>query len=89
MVIVIPTEPIHPKAAPATIAWLFNYEAPADRSQTVADYRVNLANTCYTIITGNPPPSPTPTPYPPTPTPVPPKPIGGRKLPLMYYLRRV
>lgn len=73
----------------ATIAWLFNYEAPADRSQTVANYRVSLANTCYTIITGNPPPSPTPTPYPPSPTPVPPKPIGGRKLPVMYYLRRV
>ena len=71
----------------ATLAWLFNYEAPADRSQSVGNYRYSIAQQCYTILTGTPPPTPTPPdpPYPPTPPPVP---HGGLPMPLWMYLRK-
>ena len=76
----------------ATIAWLFNYEAPKDRSQAVATARYNRALTCYTILTGDPPPQPPEPPYPPDPPepPYPPPPHPKpKKLPFWMYLRKI
>lgn len=69
----------------ATIAWLFNYEAPADRSESVANSRYGWATQCYEIITGETPPTPPTPPYPP----VPPTPSPSGKMPLWMYLRRL
>ena len=39
----------------ATVAWLFDYEFPADRSESVAQARYANALKCYAIIGGTPP----------------------------------
>jgi hypothetical protein len=71
----------------STIAWLFNYEAPADRSEDVANARYASASRCYEIITGSPPPTPPTPPIPPSPTPIPPS--QRKKMSLyMYTLKR-
>lgn len=47
----------------ATVGWLFNYEFPADHSQSVANTRYQSAVTCYQYLSGhdpNPPDPPTP-----------------------------
>ena len=47
----------------ATVGWLFNYEFPADHSQSVADARYQSAVSCYQYLSGhdpNPPDPPTP-----------------------------
>ena len=46
----------------ATVAWLFNYEFPADRSQSVANTRYQSASYVYQYISGHAPPDPGPTP---------------------------
>ena len=53
----------------ACVGWLFNYEFPKDRSESVANLRYEYAQTCYEYIKT----LETPTPEPPTP-PTPPEP---------------
>ena len=40
----------------ATVGWLFNYEFPADRSQSVANTRYGFASSVYEYISGHSPP---------------------------------
>lgn len=44
----------------ATVGWLFNYEFPANRSQSVANTRYASAQYCYQYLTGVAPDPPTP-----------------------------
>lgn len=46
----------------ATVAWLFNYEFPADHSQSVANARYQSASYVYQYISGHEPPGPGPGP---------------------------
>lgn len=61
----------------ATVGWLFNYEYPASRGQTVAETRYAFSTRCYEIITGSEPPTP----------PVPPHPTRLRKMPVWMMTR--
>lgn len=44
----------------ATVGWLFNYEFPADHSQSVANTRYQSAVTCYQYLSGHDPSPPDP-----------------------------
>lgn len=67
----------------AAIAWLFNYEAPADRSEAVANERYASAQICYEYLSGKPPEPPEP----PTP-PKPPRPQSSNFM-TMFIKRRI
>lgn len=62
----------------ATVGWLYYYEAPRDKSYSVAQRRFSNAETFWNHFTEDPPIPPTPPP--PTPT--------SHKMPLWMYLRK-
>ena len=58
----------------ATVGWLFNYEFPADHSQSVAQVRYEATQTVYEILKGQP---------------TPPIPTTRKKMPVWMMCRRI